>query len=76
LIGSVVRALPLRFYSTIDGSIEKSTKEHPEIIAALRERDSDHVRSLMAEHIAHGADRLIASLEGRGLWSEETEASD
>ena len=73
LVGSVVRALPLRFYSTIDGSIDASVGEHPAILEALRQKDSAKVRTLMEEHISKGADRLIKSLEVLGLWSENSQ---
>ena len=70
LLGSVVRALPNRFYSTIEGAIEGTREAHPLIIEALRNRDAKVARQLMEEHISNGADRLIKSLELQGLWSE------
>ncbi|BEP13878.1 GntR family transcriptional regulator [Acidothermaceae bacterium B102] len=74
LLGSVVRTLPLQFYSTIEGWIESSHHEHPEIIASLRRRNAKKTRTLVEQHILEGADRLIATLEKRGLWSEPEEA--
>lgn len=68
LLGSVVRTLPLKFYATIEGWIDASHDEHREILGALRRRDETGTRTLMENHISGGADRLIDTLEGRGLW--------
>ena len=68
LLSSVVRTLPLQFYSTIEGWIEASHNQHREILGALRGRDETTTRILMEEHISGGADRLIDTLERRGLW--------
>jgi len=73
LLGSVVRTLPLTFYSTVEGWVDASREEHPQIVEALRKRNAKIARSLMEDHISHGADRLIDTLEKRGLWSESPE---
>jgi DNA-binding GntR family transcriptional regulator len=70
LLGSVVKQLPQRFYATIEGGVDAARVEHPLIIEALRKRDARKARSLMEQHISHGADRLIESLKQRGLWAE------
>ncbi len=70
LLGSVVKALPQRFYATIEGGVDATLDEHPLILAALRKKDAKTARNLMEEHISRIADRLIKSLEDRGLWSE------
>ncbi len=70
LLGSVVKQLPQRFYATIEGAVEATRKEHPLLVEALRKRDVRKARSLMEQHISHGADRLIESLEQRGLWDD------
>jgi DNA-binding GntR family transcriptional regulator len=72
LLGSVVRALPLRFYSKIDGTIDSSLGDHPALVEVFRERDPEKARSLMEEHITRGADLLIRTLEVSGLWSGES----
>ena len=74
LLGSVVRTLPLQFYATIEGWIEASHDEHREILDGLGERDETKTRTLMEDHISGGADRLIDTLEGRGLWSVTEES--
>jgi DNA-binding GntR family transcriptional regulator len=68
LLGSVVRTLPMQFYSTIEGGIEASDNEHREILGGLRKRDETKTRTLMEDHISGVADRLIDMLERRGLW--------
>jgi DNA-binding GntR family transcriptional regulator len=73
LLGSVVRTLPLQFYSTIEGWVDSSQHEHPEIVAALREHDAKKAGALMQRHISQGADRLIDTLEKRGLWEVDEE---
>jgi DNA-binding GntR family transcriptional regulator len=70
LLGSVVRHLPHRFYATIEGGIDATMDEHPLILAALRKKDPTEARRLVEQHISRGADRLIKSLEQRGLWRE------
>jgi DNA-binding GntR family transcriptional regulator len=66
LLGSVVRTLPLDFYATITRWVEDAHNEHPQIVQALRKGDARKTKRLMEEHITHGADRLIESLESRG----------
>jgi DNA-binding GntR family transcriptional regulator len=73
LLALVVRTLPLQFYSTIEGWISSSYREHSEIIAALRMRDAAKTRTLMERHISEGADRLIDTLGKRGLWNDTEE---
>jgi DNA-binding GntR family transcriptional regulator len=70
LLSTVVKQLPQRFYATIEGAVEATRKEHPILLEALRKKDARKARSLMEQHISHGADRLIESLEQRGLWDD------
>jgi DNA-binding GntR family transcriptional regulator len=69
LLAAVVKNLPQHFYSTIDGMVEASHKDHPLIIDALRKRHSSKAKRLMESHLYQGADRVIASLDKRGLWA-------
>ncbi len=71
LLGSFVRHLPNRFYAEIEGHLKSTHDEHPVLLKALKAHDADKARDLMAHHIMEGAEQLIASLEKRGLWSEE-----
>jgi DNA-binding GntR family transcriptional regulator len=70
LLGAVVRRLPQRFYLTIEGGIAAALEEHPHLLSALRDKDAREARSVMEQHISGGADRLIETLERRGLWAE------
>lgn len=70
LLGSVVKHLPNRFYATIEGQVEGARTEHPMLLEAFRKRDARKARALMEQHIQEGADRLIETLEKRGLWAE------
>ncbi|MBC9226478.1 FCD domain-containing protein [Aeromicrobium sp. 636] len=69
LLGSVVRHLPNRFYANIEGRVGDTQDDHPAILAALRDRDGDHAREIMESHIQRGGERLIHTLNERGVWS-------
>jgi DNA-binding GntR family transcriptional regulator len=71
LLGSVVKQLPNRFYATIQGQVEGARAEHPMLLEAFHKRDARKARALMEQHILEGADRLIDTLEKRGLWAED-----
>jgi DNA-binding GntR family transcriptional regulator len=74
LLSSVIRVLPLDFYSTIAGWVDDAHEEHPAIVDALRRKNASEAKKLMEQHIAHGAERLVETLEKRGIWSEIPEA--
>jgi DNA-binding GntR family transcriptional regulator len=74
LLGSVVRLLPLDFYAKIAGWVDAAHDEHPQIVEALRKKHSAKARKLMEQHISHGADELIETLEKRGFWSDSPES--
>jgi DNA-binding GntR family transcriptional regulator len=71
LLGSAVKHLPNRFYAEIEGHVDSTREEHPLLVAALRKGHARKARSLMEAHILEGADRLIETLEGRGLWTSD-----
>ncbi len=75
LLGSVVRQLPNRFYATIEGQVEHTVADHPVVLEVLRKGDARKARSVMQQHILEGADRLIDTLEQRGLWTPDGVAS-
>lgn len=75
LHGSFVKHLPNRFYAAIEGQVDATRDIHPQLIVALRAGDASKARSLMYRHILEGADRLIALLYQRGLWSSQESAS-
>lgn len=73
LLESVVQQLPNRFYATIEGQVAATRERHPELLAALHQRNVRTVRSLMQKHIIEGADHLIEALESRGMWADSEE---
>ncbi|WP_293766515.1 GntR family transcriptional regulator [Sporichthya sp.] len=73
LLGSVVKHLTNRFYAAIEGHVDATLQDHPAILDALRKRKPEEARRLMETHILAGADRLIASLEEQGLWTDDGE---
>jgi DNA-binding GntR family transcriptional regulator len=73
LLESVVQQLPNRFYATIEGQVAATRERHPELLAALHQRNARTVRSLMQKHIIEGADHLIEALESRGMWADSEE---
>lgn len=74
LQGAIVKNLPNRFYTAIEGQVSDSHHEHPHILEALRARDAEAARDLMATHVGSAASRLIEMLERRGLWDDTDEA--
>ncbi len=68
LLGSVVRHLPNRFYTEIDGQINSIKDNHPLLLDAFEAHDPDAARRLMAQHILDAGEHLVESLEKRGLW--------
>ncbi len=71
LLGTVVRHLPNRFYTEIDGQIASMEHNHPLLLDAFHNRDSDAARRLMRQHIRDAGEHLIESLEKRGLWDTD-----
>jgi DNA-binding GntR family transcriptional regulator len=71
LLGSVVRHLPNRFYTEIEGQIASIRHHHPLILEAFRDRDSDAARRDMRQHMLDAGEHLVESLEKRGLWAED-----
>jgi DNA-binding GntR family transcriptional regulator len=75
VLGSVVKHLPNRFYANIEGQVESTRNEHPQLVEALEARNVRKARSLTEMHIREGADHLIAILEERGLWADQASTS-
>lgn len=74
LLGSIVKHLPNRFYALIEGKVPATLKEHAELVEALRARNARKARSVMEQHLFGTADRLIAHLEKRQIWTAPAEA--
>jgi DNA-binding GntR family transcriptional regulator len=73
LLGSVVSHVPNRFYTAIEGDAGSTRESHRLLVSALKRRQVRKARSLMEQHLLGGADRVIAILEGRGLWDDDDE---
>jgi DNA-binding GntR family transcriptional regulator len=69
LLGSVVRHLPNRFYTEIDGQIASMRHNHPRLLQAFADRDGISARRDMRQHILDAGEHLVASLEKRGIWA-------
>lgn len=71
LLGSVVRHLPHRFYADVEGPVGETRDDHRTLIEALRNGDVRRTRSLMEKHVLRGGEGLVATLDARGMWSDE-----
>jgi DNA-binding GntR family transcriptional regulator len=71
LLGSVVRHLPNRFYTEIEGQTASISHKHPQLLDALADHDPQAAREVMRQHILDAGEHLIESLEKRGLWNTE-----
>ncbi|MEV0493032.1 GntR family transcriptional regulator [Streptomyces atratus] len=74
LLGSVVKHLPNTFYAAIEGQVEHTSDDHPQIVEALHNSDARRARKLMVDHILSGGDALIETLAQRGLWRDQEES--
>ena len=70
LLGSIVRYLPNQFYAEIEGHLQTTQAAHAELVIALRRGHSRKARAIMEAHTLEGGDRLIESLERRGVWDD------
>jgi len=57
---ATTRFIPRQYYETIPGWIERTVRDHPPIIAALREGDGIRARELMVEHVTRAGEDVIA----------------
>ena len=71
LLGSIVRALSIRYYATLERQVNATLGEHPAIVRSMRARNAERTRTLMERHVMSGAVWLIDSLERRGMWSDD-----
>ena len=67
LMSQITRYAPESVFPTIPGWPEKSNRHHRRLLAALQKRDENLARTAMSEHLAEGADPLIAHLTDRGV---------
>ncbi len=74
LLGSIVRHLPHRLYGTVDARADENRNDHSLLVGAMRTRDARKARSLMETHIRKVGEQLIALLDERGVWEDDTPA--
>ncbi|MDV2477512.1 GntR family transcriptional regulator [Rhodococcus zopfii] len=68
-LGSAARNTPYRLYAGDVGWGERAVESHRRLIAALRARDLDAVRSETEYLFNDATKRLVAHLERAGFWS-------
>lgn len=68
LQGSLVKQLPNRFYTRIEGQLNEAVESHPVIIAAIRARDANAARASMYSHVLSGGEHLISMLDRQNAW--------
>lgn len=73
LMSQITRYAPESVFPTIAGWPEQSTAHHRLVLAALEARDENLARTAMSEHLAEGAEPLIAHLTARGVVTEPRE---
>lgn len=67
LMSQITRYAPESVFPTIAGWPEQSTAHHRLVLAALEAHDENLARTAMSEHLAEGAEPLIAHLTARGV---------
>jgi DNA-binding GntR family transcriptional regulator len=67
LMSQITRYAPESVFPTIPGWPDLSTEHHRKLLAALEARDENLARAAMSEHLAAGAEPLIAHLTRRGV---------
>jgi DNA-binding GntR family transcriptional regulator len=73
LFDTTMASLPNRYYAA--GNPKHTSREHPQILKALRRHDAELARDLMVEHMRAQGERLIQILKDRGFWSAQEEES-
>lgn len=64
-LGSFLRYVPRAFYSQIQGWPETTSRDHTEIIEAIKDGDSEVARHAMAQHIRNSGEKLAEYIEKR-----------
>jgi DNA-binding GntR family transcriptional regulator len=66
LVGVVVRCVPNRLYTRIEGWPRSTTEDHRVVLDALRQRSASKSRSAMGTHITKAGDLLARHYEASG----------
>jgi DNA-binding GntR family transcriptional regulator len=67
LMSQITRYAPEAVFPTVSGWPAKSTRGHRRVVAALAKHDQERARAAMSQHLAAGAEPLIAHLIARGV---------
>lgn len=67
LMSQITRYAPESVFPLVAGWPTRSKHHHRRILAALRRRDREGARTAMAEHLAAGAEPMIAHLRAHGV---------
>jgi DNA-binding GntR family transcriptional regulator len=73
VMSQITRYAPESVFPTIAGWPEQSTDHHRLVLAALEAHDENLARTAMSEHLAQGAEPLIAHLTARGVVTSSGE---
>ena len=76
LMSQITRYAPESVFPTIAGWPEQSTAHHRLVLSALEAHDENLARTAMSEHLAEGAEPLIAHLTARGVVTEPREQTE
>lgn len=71
LMSQITRYAPESVFPAIAGWPEQSTAHHRLVLSALEAHDENLARTAMSEHLAEGAEPLIAHLTARGVVSPD-----
>ncbi|ABM12797.1 MULTISPECIES: GntR family transcriptional regulator [Mycolicibacterium] len=67
LMGQITKFALESVYPTVEGWPAHSTRDHRELLAALKARDSEAARAAMSEHLCAASGPLIEHLTRRGV---------
>ncbi|OBF13424.1 GntR family transcriptional regulator [Mycobacterium sp. ACS4331] len=71
LMSQITRYAPEAVFPMVSGWPDRSKRDHRRVIAALAAHDEDTARNAMSEHLADGAEPLIAHLMTCGVLDPE-----
>ncbi|SFO08169.1 DNA-binding transcriptional regulator, GntR family [Actinomadura madurae] len=71
-LGTAARYVPRGLYGRLAGWPGLAVRDHALILAALRDGDPRAAAREMRAHIVRAGDLLVAHLERRGMWREES----
>jgi DNA-binding GntR family transcriptional regulator len=69
LLRNTLRLIPEHFYSLLHDWAGTSTKDHEQIMAALRKRDAKAVRTASSRHVEQAGRMLIEYFDEQGFWT-------